>query len=30
MENNGINENKYVNIDPTVAAYAKALQQYNN
>ena len=25
-----INENKYVNVDPTVAAYAKALQQYNN
>jgi hypothetical protein len=25
-----LNENKYVNIDPTVAAYAKALQQYNN
>jgi hypothetical protein len=24
-----IKENKYVNVDPTVAAYAKALQQYN-
>jgi hypothetical protein len=25
-----LNPNKYVNVDPTVAAYAKALQQYNN
>jgi len=24
-----INENKYVNVDPTVAAYAKVLQKYN-